>query len=100
MGHFDKKVSKSSEKQMEINSYLLKRENVELAKRCTGQRIYGKCVYEFARWKCKQSTPNRQPLIGKFNQRHLGNMSAMKEVEKADKNGSVFYIPLILYRRD
>ncbi len=34
--------------------------------------------------------PDRAALIGKFSQSmNSGNMSAMKEVEEADKNGSV-----------
>ena len=48
-GTSDKKVSKSSEKNKWKLTDSLKEKIVELAKkRCTGQRIYGKCVYEFA----------------------------------------------------
>ena len=41
----------------------------------------------YKRQEVSKVAPNRAALIGKFNQSmNSGNMSAMKEVEKADKD--------------
>lgn len=51
----------------------------------------GNAFMNLRKMEVSKVAPNRAALIGKFNQSmNSGNMSAMKEVEKADKNGSVF----------
>ena len=56
------------------------------------KRIYKDFIIAFlnSRGEIPFTFLNRAALIGKFSQSmNSGNMSAMKEVEEADKNGSV-----------
>ncbi len=54
----NKNVSKSSEKNKWKLTDSLKEKIVDLSKkRCTGQCIYGKCIYEFEKDGSKQSSP-------------------------------------------
>ena len=54
----NKNVSKSSKKNKWKLTDSLKEKIVDLAKkRCTGQCIYGKCIYELEKGGSKQSSP-------------------------------------------
>lgn len=83
----DKKVSKSSEKNKWKLTDSLKEKIVELAKKDAQDNVYmGNAFMNLRKMEVSKVAPNRAALIGKFNQSmNSGNMSAMKEVEKADK---------------
>lgn len=53
----NKNVSKSSKKNKWKLTDSLKRRLLIWQKRCTGQCIYGKCIYEFEKDGSKQSSP-------------------------------------------
>ena len=91
-GTSDKKVSKSSEKNKWKLTDSLKEKIVELAKKDAQDNVYmGNAFMNLRKMEVSKVAPNRAALIGKFNQSmNSGNMSAMKEVEKADKKCSVF----------
>ena len=82
-----KKVSKSSEKNKWKLTDSLKEKIVELAKKDAQDNVYmGNAFMNLRKMEVSKVAPNRAALIGKFNQSmNSGNMSAMKEVEKADK---------------
>ena len=86
-GTSDKKVSKSSEKNKWKLTDSLKEKIVELAKKDAQDNVYmGNAFMNLRKMEVSKVAPNRAALIGKFNQSmNSGNMSAMKEVEKADK---------------
>ena len=86
-GTSDKKVSKSSEKNKWKLTDSLKEKIVELAKKDAQDNLYmGNAFMNLRKMEVSKVAPNRAALIGKFNQSmNSGNMSAMKEVEKADK---------------
>ena len=86
-GTLDKKVSKSSEKNKWKLTDSLKEKIVELAKKDAQDNVYmGNAFMNLRKMEVSKVAPNRAALIGKFNQSmNSGNMSAMKEVEKADK---------------
>ena len=86
-GTSDKKVSKSSEKTKWKLTDSLKEKIVELAKKDAQDNVYmGNAFMNLRKMEVSKVAPNRAALIGKFNQSmNSGNMSAMKEVEKADK---------------
>jgi hypothetical protein len=86
-GTSDKKVSKSSEKNKWKLTDSLKEKIVELAKKDAQNNVYmGNAFMNLRKMEVSKVAPNRVALIGKFNQSmNSGNMSAMKEVEKADK---------------
>ena len=88
----NKNVSKSSKKNKWKLTDSLKEKIVELAKKDAQDNVYmGNAFMNLRKMEVSKVAPNRAALIGKFNQSmNSGNMSAMKEVEKADKNGSVF----------
>ena len=86
-GTSDKKVSKYSEKNKWKLTDSLKEKIVELAKKDAQDNVYmGNAFMNLRKMEVSKVAPNRAALIGKFNQSmNSGNMSAMKEVEKADK---------------
>ena len=86
-GTSDKKVSKSSEKNKWKLTDSLKEKIVELAKKDAQDNVYmGNAFMNLRKMEVSKVAPNRAALIGKFNQSmNYGNMSTMKEVEKADK---------------
>ena len=86
-GTLDKKVSKFSEKNKWKLTDSLKEKIVELAKKDAQDNVYmGNAFMNLRKMEVSKVAPNRAALIGKFNQSmNSGNMSAMKEVEKADK---------------
>ena len=92
-GTSDKKVSKSSEKNKWKLTDSLKEKIVELAKKDAHDNVYmGNAFMNLRKMEVSKVAPNRAALIGKFNQSmNSGNMSAMKEVEKADKNNLISF---------
>ena len=86
-GTSDKKVSKSSEKNKWKLTDSLKEKIVDLAKKDAQDNVYmGNAFMNLRKTEVSKVAPNRAALIGKFSQSmNSGNMSAMKEVEEADK---------------
>lgn len=87
----NKNVSKSSKKNKWKLTDSLKEKIVDLAKKDAQDNVYmGNAFMNLRKTEVSKVAPNRAALIGKFSQSmNSGNMSAMKEVEEADKNGSV-----------
>ena len=87
----NKNVSKPSEKNKWKLTDSLKEKIVDLAKKDAQDNVYmGNAFMNLRKTEVSKVAPNRAALIGKFSQSmNSGNMSAMKEVEEADKNGSV-----------
>ena len=83
----DKKVSKSSEKTKWKLTDSLKEKIVELAKKDAQDSVYmGETFINLRKEEVSKVAPNRTALIGKFSQAiNSDNMSAMKEVEAADR---------------
>ena len=65
----------------------LKEKIVDLAKKDAQDNVYmGNAFMNLRKTEVSKVAPNRAALIGKFSQSmNSGNMSAMKEVEEADK---------------
>ena len=86
-GTSDKKVSKSSEKNKWKLTDSLKEKIVDLAKKDAQDNIYmGNAFMNLRKMEVSKVAPDRAALIGKFSQSmNSGNMSAMKDVEEADK---------------
>lgn len=87
----NKNVSKPSEQNKWKLTDSLKEKIVDLAKKDAQDNVYmGNAFMNLRKTEVSKVAPNRAALIGKFSQSmNSGNMSAMKEVEEADKNGSV-----------
>lgn len=83
----NKNVSKSSEKNKWKLTDSLKEKIVDLAKKDAQDNVYmGNAFMNLRKTEVSKVAPNRAALIGKFSQSmNSGNMSAMKEVEEADK---------------
>ena len=83
----NKNVSKSSEKNKWKLTDSLKEKIVDLAKKDAQANVYmGNAFMNLRKTEVSKVAPNRAALIGKFSQSmNSGNMSAMKEVEEADK---------------
>ena len=79
-----KKISEKSKWQLTDS---LKEKIVELAKKDAKNNVYmGNAFMNLRKTEVSKVAPNRAALIGKFSQSmNSGNMSAMKEVEEADK---------------
>ena len=86
-GTWNKNVSKSSEKNKWKLTDSLKEKIVELAQKDAQDNVYmGKAFMNLRKAEVSKVAPDRAALIGKFSQSmNSGNMSAMKEVEEADK---------------
>lgn len=82
-----KNVSKSSKKNKWKLTDSLKEKIVDLAKKDAQDNVYmGNAFMNLRKTEVSKVAPNRAALIGKFSQSmNSGNMSAMKEVEEADK---------------
>ena len=83
----NKNVSKSSKKNKWKLTDSLKEKIVDLAKKDAQDNVYmGNAFMNLRKTEVSKVAPNRAALIGKFSQSmNSGNMSAMKEVEEADK---------------
>ena len=83
----NKNVSKSSEKNKWKLTDSLKEKIVDLAKKDAQDNVYmGNAFMNLRKAEVSKVAPDRAALIGKFSQSmNSGNMSAMKEVEEADK---------------
>ncbi len=83
----NKNVSKPSEKNKWKLTDSLKEKIVDLAKKDAQDNVYmGNAFMNLRKTEVSKVAPNRAALIGKFSQSmNSGNMSAMKEVEEADK---------------
>ena len=86
----NKNVSKSSEKNKWKLTDSLKEKIVDLAKKDAQDNVYmGNAFMNLRKAEVSKVAPDRAALIGKFSQSmNSGNMSAMKEVEEADKTGT------------
>ena len=83
----NKNVSKSSKKNKWKLTDSLKEKIVDLAKKDAQDNVYmGNAFMNLRKAEVSKVAPDRAALIGKFSQSmNSGNMSAMKEVEEADK---------------
>ena len=72
---------------MEINRFFKREELLIWTKKDAQDNVYmGNAFMNLRKTEVSKVAPNRAALIGKFSQSmNSGNMSAMKEVEEADK---------------
>ena len=72
----------------------LKEKIVDLAKKDAQDNVYmGNAFMNLRKTEVSKVAPNRAALIGKFSQSmNSGNMSAMKEVEEADKKMALYAV--------
>ena len=102
----NKNVSKSSKKNKWKLTDSLKEKIVDLAKKDAQDNVYmGNAFMNLRKTEVSKVAPNRAALIGKFSQSmNSGNMSAMKEVEEADKKWSrrdaLCNVPKLVVKRE